>query len=53
MLCEFHLATKEPAYGVVTGQTDKLALAKTSGQDILQFAKLKSREFLTKVWAMI
>ncbi|AEB26868.1 P44-82 outer membrane protein, truncated, partial [Anaplasma phagocytophilum str. HZ] len=52
LLCEFHLA-KELADGVVAGQTDKLALAKTSGQDIVQFAKLKSRECLTKVWAMI
>ncbi|KDB55241.1 P44-1 outer membrane protein [Anaplasma phagocytophilum str. MRK] len=36
-----YLLAKELAYDVVTGQTDKLtaALAKTSGKDIVQFAK--------------
>ncbi|WP_433846748.1 P44/Msp2 family outer membrane protein [Anaplasma phagocytophilum] len=36
-----YLLAKELAYDVVTGQTDKLtaALAKTSGRDIVQFAK--------------
>ncbi|KJV66862.1 surface antigen family protein [Anaplasma phagocytophilum str. ApNP] len=36
-----YLLAKELAYYVVTGQTDKLtaALAKTSGKDIVQFAK--------------